>query len=63
MAQYIDKAALVAEIEKRYETNIIDAHNAFRSGKIEALREVKDFINTLEVNIVRASGRYKNGYK
>ena len=48
----IDKAALVAEIEKRYETNMIGAHNAFRNGKIEALREVKDFINTLEVKEV-----------
>ena len=47
--RYIDKDALVAEIEKRYETNIIGAHSAFRNGKIEALREVKTLINTLEV--------------
>ena len=52
MAHYIDKDALVAEIERRYETNIIGAHNAFRNGKIEALREVKDFIDTLEVKEV-----------
>ena len=52
MAKYIDKAAVVAEIEKRYETNIIGAHSAFRNGKIEALREVKTLINTLEVKEV-----------
>ena len=45
MAQYIDKDALVAEIERRYETNLIGAHSAFKNGKIEALREVKDFLN------------------
>ena len=49
MAQYIDKVALVAEIERKYETNLIGAHSAFRNGKIEALREVKDFLGTLEV--------------
>lgn len=52
MAQYIDKDALVAEIERKYETNLIGAHSAFRNGKIEALREVKDFLNTLEVKEV-----------
>ena len=49
MEQYISKSALVAEIERRYKTNLIGAHSAFRNGKIEALREVKDFLNTLEV--------------
>lgn len=49
MKAYIDKAAVVAEIERRYKTNLIGAHSAFRYGKIEALREVKDFLNTLEV--------------
>lgn len=49
MAQYIDKSALVAEIERRYETNLIGARSAFRNGKIEVLREVKEFVNTLEV--------------
>lgn len=52
MEQYISKSALVAEIEKRYETNIIGAHSAFRNGKIEALREVKTLINTLEMKEV-----------
>ena len=52
MAKYIDKSALVAEIERKYETNLIGAHSAFRNGKIEALREVKDFLNTLEVKEV-----------
>lgn len=52
MEQYISKSALVAEIEKRYETNIIGAHSAFRNGKIEALREVKTLINTHEVKEV-----------
>lgn len=49
MAQYINKAIVMAEIERKYETNLIGAHSAFRNGKIEALREVKDFLNTLEV--------------
>lgn len=49
MKHLIDKSALVAEIERRYKTNLIGAHSAFRNGKIEALREVKDFLNTLEV--------------
>lgn len=53
MAQYIDKDALVAEIERKYETNLIGAHSAFRNGKIEALREVNDFLNTLEVKEVQ----------
>ena len=48
----IDKDALVAEIERRYETNLIGAHSAFKNGKIEALREVKDLLNTLEVKEV-----------
>jgi len=52
MAQYINKNVLVAEIERKYETNLIGAHSAFRNGKIEALREVKDFLNTLEVEEV-----------
>ena len=52
MEQYIPKSALVAEIKRKYETNLIGAHSAFRNGKIEALREVKEFIDTLEVKEV-----------
>lgn len=53
--QYIPKSAVVAEIERRYETNIIGAHSVFRNGKIEAFREVKDFLDTLEVKEVYVS--------
>ena len=52
MTHLIDKAALVAEIERRYETNLIGAHSAFKNGKIEALREIKDLLDTLEVKEV-----------
>lgn len=48
MGKLIDKDKVFAEIERKYETNLIGAHSAFRNGKIEALREVKDFLNTLE---------------
>lgn len=52
MAQYIDKDALVAEIERRYSTNLIGNHSSFRNGKCEALREALSFIDTLEVKEV-----------
>lgn len=45
----IDKDAALAELERRYEINLVGTHSAFRNGKIEALRETKDFLNTLEV--------------
>lgn len=52
-----------AEVERRYKLLQIGAHGAFRNGKIEALREVCDFINTLQAEPVsedleQASERY-----
>lgn len=52
MERYIDKSVVVAEMERRYEIYLIGSHGAFRNGKIEALRETIDFLNTLEVKEV-----------
>ena len=41
-----------AEVERRYKLLQIGAHGAFRNGKIEALREVRDFINSLQAEPV-----------
>jgi hypothetical protein len=49
MAQYIDKSALVAEIDRRLH-QLTDA--AFDSMIGRNLIEIKDFINTLEVKEV-----------
>ena len=52
MAQYIDKSALVAEIERiEYETN----YEPFTDevfGKRKICKDIKDFLNTLEVKEV-----------
>ena len=52
MAQYIDKDALVAEIDNMLKTKEQTSHldnNAFNSGRWKALKKVKDILNTLEV--------------
>ena len=41
-----------AEVERRYKLLQIGAHGAFRNGKVEALREVRDFINSLQAEPV-----------
>jgi hypothetical protein len=50
MIQYIDKDALVAEIEKRI--NSTGDTNQWLCGKLEAYREIHDFLDTLEVKEV-----------
>ena len=50
MEQYISKSALVAEIERKI--NSTGDTNQWLCGKLEAYREICDFINTLEVNEV-----------
>ena len=50
MTQYIDKSALVAEIEKRI--NNTGDTNQWLCGKLEVYREIHDFIDTFEVKEV-----------
>ena len=57
MAQYIDKSALVAEIERRQKIHFNDYHingnnNPADYGACNALTQILDFINTLEVKEV-----------
>lgn len=52
MEQYINKAALVAEIDNMLKTKEQTSHldnNAFNSGRWKALKKVKDILNTFEV--------------
>ena len=57
MAQYIDKDAVVAEINKRLH-QLTDA--AFDSMIGRNLIEIKDFLNTLEVKEVDLDGERRN---
>ena len=56
MARYIDKSALVAEIEKRRKTNkecMLGLRNLdYYQGKVDALNDTLSFIDTLEVKEV-----------
>ena len=54
MTQYIDKSALVAEIEKLVDKSKYQKEfaRAYRDGNNDALYALKDFINTLEVKEV-----------
>ena len=56
MAQYIDKDALVAEIERRIKTNkecMLGLRNLdYYQGKVDALNDTISFIDTLEVKEV-----------
>ena len=66
MAQYIDKSALVAEIERRQKIHFNDYHingnnNPADYGACNALTQIIDFINTLEVkgvNIASMADEY-----
>ena len=53
MAQYINKSALVAEIERRIKTNkecMLGLRNLdYYQGKVDALNDTLSFLNTLEV--------------
>jgi len=42
-----DREKIKAELEKRYKTNLLGSHSAFRNGKCEAFRELLSFINNL----------------
>ena len=55
MAQYIDKAALVAEIERRfdeYSSSILKHYDACKEAKAQELGKILTIINTLEVKEV-----------
>ena len=69
MAQYIDKAALVAEIDRRLdelyellpnaskvERGTISISEACNTGKYTALESFKDYLDTLEVREVDLDG-------
>jgi hypothetical protein len=48
MTQYIDKSALIAEIEKRRSEYI----NSLMTEQVHTLSDILDFIDTLEVKEV-----------
>lgn len=55
MAQYIDKEALVAEIEKHfngYTSSILKHYDACKEAKAQELGKILTIINTLEVKEV-----------
>ena len=56
MAQYIDKDALIAEIERRIKTNkecMLGLKNLdYYQGKVDTLKDIISFIDTLEVKEV-----------
>lgn len=55
MAQYIDKAALVAEIEKRfdeYSSSVLKHYDACKEAKAQELSKILIIINTLEAKEV-----------
>ena len=52
MAQYIDKAAVIAEIEKRYDeyiSSIFKRYDACKEARAQELGKILTIINTLEV--------------
>ena len=55
MKQYIDKAALVAEIERRRNDYI----NSFMTEQVYMLNNVLDFLDTIEVKEVDLDEEYK----
>ena len=62
MAQYIDKSAVVAEIEKRIkETESIQPKfDQFWAGQISAFKGILKILNTLEVKEVDLKKEYKD---
>lgn len=56
MAQYIDKDALIAEIERRIKTNkecMLGLKNLdYYQGKVDTLKDIISFIDTLEAKEV-----------
>ena len=65
MAQYIDKSALVAEIERLKNTSLEYGYNTMQriladSGKDISLRQLQNFIDTLEVKEVDLNKEIEN---
>ena len=66
MAQYIDKAAVVAEIEKRYNeclkrAKIVDAD--YWNGKADAYRNMLVLLDTIEVKEVDFESEWKKYFE
>ena len=58
MAQYIDKSALVAEIERKINGINLDSiedwrYRLQREHDIEVMKNILSFINTLEVKVIK----------
>ena len=52
MKEYIDKAAVAAEIEKRYDeytSSILKHYDAYKEAKAQELGKILTILNTLEV--------------
>lgn len=60
MTQYVDKSALITEIEKRERR--LDIDNPHGRGAMVELECLKDFINTLEVNEVDLEKVFNDEY-
>ena len=55
MTQYIDKAAVVAEIERLQDTTMDEYHNfetSYKEGMFDGLSLIENYIDTLEVKEV-----------
>ena len=52
MAQYINKTALVTEIERRIRETMQFTFNQFRGGQINAFKGILKILDTLEVKEV-----------
>ena len=67
MAKYIDKSALVADIERRIKINkecMLGFRNLdYYQGKVDALNDTISFINTLEVKEVDLEKEWKEFLK
>lgn len=66
MAQYIDKSALVAEIQKRfdeYTSSILKHYDPYKEAKAQELSKILIIINTLEVKEVDFEKEWKEYFK
>ena len=64
MKEYIDKSAVKAEIEKRYDeytSSILKHYDAYKEAKAQELGKILTILNTLEVKEVDLEKEIKNG--
>ena len=62
MEQYINKSALVSEIEKRITETMQFTFNQFRGGQINAFKGVLKILDTLEVKEVDLKNELKEDW-